>query len=47
MTELLIKNSFVFDPINKINGEKMDIAIKDGKVVHGVSSKAKVIDAPA
>ena len=45
MTELLIKNGFVFDPINKINGEKMDIAIKDGKVVHKVSSKAKVIDA--
>ena len=45
MTELLIKNGFVFDPINKINGEKMDIAIKDGKIVHKVRSKAQVIDA--
>ena len=45
MTELLIKNGFVFDPINKINGEKMDIAIKDGKIVQKVRSKAKVIDA--
>ena len=45
MTELLIKNGFVFDPINKINGEIMDIAIKDGKIVHKVSSKAQVIDA--
>jgi formylmethanofuran dehydrogenase subunit A len=45
MTELLIKNGFVFDPLNRINGEKMDIAIKDGKIVHKVSSKAKVIDA--
>jgi formylmethanofuran dehydrogenase subunit A len=45
MTELLIKNGFVFDPQNKINGEKMDIAIKDGKIVKSVSSKAQVIDA--
>jgi len=45
MTELLIKNGFVFDPINKINGEKMDIAIKDGKIVKKVSSRAQVIDA--
>ena len=45
MTELLIKNGFVFDPINGINGEKMDIAIKNGKIVQKVSTKAKVIDA--
>ncbi len=45
MTELIIKNGFVFDPINKINGEKMDIAIKGGKIVSKVSSKAQVIDA--
>ena len=45
MTELLIKNGFVFDPLNKVNGEKMDIAIKDGKIVHKVSGKAQVIDA--
>ena len=40
MTELLIKNGFVFDPINGINGEKMDIAIKNGKIVHKVSSQS-------
>ena len=46
MTELLIKNGFVFDPINGINGEKMDIAIKNGKIVHKVNEhKAKIIDA--
>ena len=40
MTEILIKNGFVFDPINKINGEKMDIAIKDGKIVEKVSEQS-------
>jgi formylmethanofuran dehydrogenase subunit A len=46
MTELLIKNGFVFDPINGINGEKMDIAIKDGKIVEKVNArKARIIDA--
>ena len=46
MTELLIKNGFVFDPINGINGEKMDIAIKNGKIVHKVNEhRAKIIDA--
>ncbi len=45
MTEMLIKNGFVFDPINKIDGEKLDIAVKNGKIVEKVSSKAKVIDA--
>jgi formylmethanofuran dehydrogenase subunit A len=46
MTELLIKNGFVFDPLNGINGEKMDIAIKNGKIVEKVSEhKGKTIDA--
>lgn len=45
MTEILIKNGFVVDPLHKINCEKMDIAIKDDKIVKKVSSKAKVIDA--
>ena len=44
--ELLIKNGFVFDPINGINGEKMDIAIKNNRIVEAVSErKAKKIDA--
>ena len=45
MVELIIKNGFVFDPINGINGEKMDIAIKNGKIVEKVTRKAQVIDA--
>ncbi len=45
MTEMLIKNGFVFDPINKIDGEKMDIAIRNGKIVDKVTRKAKIIDA--
>jgi formylmethanofuran dehydrogenase subunit A len=46
MTELLIKNGFVFDPLNQINGEKLDIAIKNGKIVEKISEhRGKVIDA--
>ena len=46
MTELIIKNGFVFDPLNKINGEKMDICIKNGKIVATVNEhKARKIDA--
>jgi len=44
--ELLIKNGFVYDPINGINGEKMDIAIKNRKIVESVhEQRAKKIDA--
>jgi len=42
---LLIKNGTVFDPTNEIDGEKMDIAIQDGKIVEKVSKDAKIIDA--
>ncbi len=46
MTELIIKNGFVFDPLNKINGEIMDICVKNGKIVRTVNEhKAKKIDA--
>ncbi len=44
--ELLIKNGFVYDPLNGVNGEKMDIAIRDGKIVESVSARrARKIDA--
>jgi len=44
--ELLIKNGFVYDPQNKIDGEKMDIAIQNGKIAKSVDpTKAVVIDA--
>ncbi|AAM02742.1 formylmethanofuran dehydrogenase subunit A [Methanopyrus kandleri] len=46
--ELLIKNACVYDPLNGIEGEVMDIGVKDGKIVDPSEvdeSKAKVIDA--
>ena len=46
--EILIKNGYVYDPLNKVNGEIMDIAIKDGKIVESSEinlGKAKIIDA--
>jgi len=46
---MVIKNGYVFDPLNEVNGEIMDIFIKDGKVVGELSpaemKDAKVIDA--
>ena len=44
MPELLIKNGIVYDPANKINGEKMDIFVKDGKIASD-AKKPEVIDA--
>jgi formylmethanofuran dehydrogenase subunit A len=44
--ELLIRNGFVYDPANGVDGEKMDIAVKDGKIVEKVNERrAKKIDA--
>ncbi|MEM3770228.1 MAG: formylmethanofuran dehydrogenase subunit A [Candidatus Bathyarchaeia archaeon] len=44
--ELLIRNGFVYDPINGVDGEKMDIAVKDGKIVEKVNERrVKKIDA--
>jgi len=46
MAELLIKNGFVYDPLNGVNGEKMDIAIENGKIVDKLRSRRKkTIDA--
>jgi len=43
---LLIKNGLVYDPLNNVNGEVMDISIEDGRIVEDVDEhKAKVIDA--
>ncbi len=44
MTSILIKNGIVVDPEQNINGEKMDIYIKDGKIVDECKAD-KVIDA--
>ena len=49
MAATIIKNGYVFDPLNEINGEIKDIFIKDGKVVASLSGAeardAAVIDA--
>lgn len=47
MTKLLVKNGFVFDPFNSIEGEKKDILIENGKVVDKFvsSSDIREIDA--
>jgi len=43
---LIVKNGFVYDPSNGIDGEKIDIFIQDGKIVEKVDEqKAKIIDA--
>jgi len=42
---ILIKNGYVYDPINNINGETLDISIKDRKIVEKASADAEVIDA--
>ena len=41
--KLILKNGIVYDPANGINGERMDICIKDGKIVEKVRG-AKEID---
>jgi len=43
--ELVIKSGRVYDPINSINGEKLNIHIRDGKIVERTSRKAKTINA--
>jgi formylmethanofuran dehydrogenase subunit A len=45
MTSILIKNGFVIDPVQGIRGDKMDIAINDGKIVKNLSNPDKTIDA--
>ena len=47
MTEYIIRNGHVFDPVQGIKGDKADIAIKDGKIVkdNEIGKSAKIIDA--
>ncbi|MHA1712081.1 MAG: amidohydrolase family protein [Candidatus Freyarchaeota archaeon] len=45
MSGIILKNGFVFDPLNGIEGEKMDIMIKDGFIVDQVDEReSKVLD---
>lgn len=46
MKSLIIKNGYVYDPMNSIDGEKKEIHIQDGKIVEKVAADdAKIIDA--
>ncbi len=42
---ILIKNGFVYDPINNINGEKKDIFVGNGKIVEFVAKPDQIFDA--
>lgn len=48
MTKMVIKGGTVYDPLNGIDGEVMDIFIKDGKIVENLSDvelkDAKILD---
>jgi len=44
--EIIVKNGFVFDPASGVDGDRMDILVRDGKIVENVNeTTAKVIDA--
>ncbi|MDI6718075.1 MAG: formylmethanofuran dehydrogenase subunit A [Methanomicrobiales archaeon] len=47
MTQYLIKNGFVYDPVTGIRGDRADVAIKDGKIVESsdLDKSARTIDA--
>jgi formylmethanofuran dehydrogenase subunit A len=49
MATLIIRNGYVFDPLNDVNGDAKDVFIRNGKVVGDLSGaeekEAKVIDA--
>jgi len=43
---LIIRGGYVYDPLNGVDGERMDIHIRDGKIVEEVPEReAKVLDA--
>lgn len=42
--EILLANGTVYDPANRIDGERMDISIRDGKVVEKISQGSERID---
>jgi len=42
---LVVKGGFLFDPVNKIDGDQVDIFIQDGKIVEKVDEgKAEILD---
>jgi formylmethanofuran dehydrogenase subunit A len=42
MSKLLVKNGFVFDPFNSIEGDAKDILIEDGKVVDKFTNSSDI-----
>ncbi|MEM3615181.1 MAG: amidohydrolase family protein, partial [Candidatus Methanomethylicia archaeon] len=48
MSQILIKNGIVYDPLNGIEGEEMCIGVKNGKIVDPLEinvNEATIIDA--
>ena len=43
--ELRITNGKVYDPANNIDGDVLDICVKDGRIVESVSTNATTINA--
>jgi formylmethanofuran dehydrogenase subunit A len=41
---IILKNGIVYDPLNNVKGEKMDILIEDGRIVEKVREKPKILD---
>lgn len=45
-TQIVIKNGFVFDPANGVEGDRMDIFVRDGIIVEKLTGKTSTeIDA--
>jgi formylmethanofuran dehydrogenase subunit A len=40
---LLIKNGFIYDPLNGINGDQMDLFVENGKIVETINEKKTVM----
>ena len=46
MRDIIVKGGYVYDPLNKVDGERADVLISDGKVVEKLNEReAKVVDA--
>ena len=42
MNKLIIKNGLIYDPLNKIEGEKKDILTESGKIVDKFSNEKDI-----
>lgn len=43
MSAMIIRNGYIFDPLNEIDGEILDIFISDGKIVEGHHRRLKTL----